>query len=146
MLKLFIPAVPFNDLRNMNRYGLRNLVFLVILSSAVACITYAADVWFFSFQKFVPLSLSTSPSDASFLEGIVFLLCGVLALIGSGGISATTRKAAVLAAAASAMGKDVISPSEVYKRDAWKPKGFTRLGLTLIMAGVILLIVYFVSI
>jgi hypothetical protein len=84
-----------------------------------------------------------SPLDASFLEGVIFLLAGVLFLIGSGGITQTSGKAALLAATASAMDKDVIGPSEVYRRDAWKPKGHTGLGLTLIMTGITLLVILF---
>jgi hypothetical protein len=43
------------------------------------------------------------------------------------------------------LGNDVIGPSEIFRRDAWKPKGFLRLGLTLIMTGIILLVIYFAS-
>jgi hypothetical protein len=41
--------------------------------------------------------------------------------------------------------KKTIEPSEIFRRDAWKAKGFTRLGLILIMTGIILLALYFVS-
>ena len=51
----------------------------------------------------------------------------------------------MLAAAASAISKEIIGPSEIFRRDAWKPKGFIRLGLTLIITGIILLVIYFVS-
>jgi hypothetical protein len=85
-----------------------------------------------------------SPLDASLFEGVIFVLFGVLFLIGSGGITQASRKAAVLAATASAMGNDVIGPSEVYRKDVWKPKGYASLGLILIMTGIILLVIYFV--
>jgi len=43
-------------------------------------------------------------------------------------------------------GEDIVGPSEIYRRDAWKPKGSIRFGLTLIIAGIVLLVIYFVSI
>jgi hypothetical protein len=143
-MKLFIPEISYHNLRNVKRYSLRSFALLAILSLALAGIFYGVDLWILTFLGYTPLGILVS--DAAFLEGILLLICGVLALIGSGGISQTSRKAAMLAATASAMSKDVIGPSEVYKRDRWKPKGFTRLGLTLTIAGIILLIVYFVSI
>jgi len=143
-MKLFIPAASLNRLRTVKRHSLRTFALLLILSSAVACIVYGVDLWAITFFAYGPLSILLP--DAAFLEGLLFLICGVLAVIGSGGISQSTRKAAMLAAAASAMSKDVIGPSEVYRRDRWKPKGFTRLGLTLTITGIILIIVYFVLI
>jgi len=82
------------------------------------------------------------PADASFLEGVTFIILGALFLLGSGGISQTTSRAAMTAAAAKAMGKDVIGPSEIYRRDSWKPKGFKRLGLIFVMTGIILILIY----
>jgi hypothetical protein len=111
---------------------------------ALACATYLVNVWLFSSQTSIRLSTSMSPLDASLFEGLIFVLFGVLFLIGSGGITQASRKAALLAAAASAMGNDVIGPSEVYRRDAWRPKGYAGFGLILIMTGVILLVIYFV--
>jgi len=66
-----------------------------------------------------------------------------LLFIGLGGISHTSRAAAILAATASAFGNNVIGPSEIFRKDAWKPKGFLRLGLSLILTGLSLLAIYF---
>ena len=79
------------------------------------------------------------------MEGIIFIILGVLFLLGSGGLSYGSVGAAVLAAKAKALGGDVVGPSEVLRRDAWKPKGFVRLGLILIVAGIFLLVIYFMS-
>ena len=73
------------------------------------------------------------------------IIVGVLLYLGSGGITRTSQRAAMLSATASAAGADVIGPAEIFRKDAWKPKGFVRLGLTLIIAGIILVIIYFVS-
>jgi hypothetical protein len=80
------------------------------------------------------------------MEGILFILAGAGFLLGSGGMSRNTASAAVLASAASAMGSKTIGPSEIMRKDAWKPKGHIRLGLTLIIAGTVLLILSFVLI
>ena len=87
-----------------------------------------------------------SRTDATFVEGIFFIFVGFLVLIGSGGVTRTSQKAAMLASAVKAVSnKDVIGPSEIFRRDAWKPKGYVRLGLVLIAAGAFLLVIYFVS-
>jgi len=38
-----------------------------------------------------------------------------------------------------------VGPGEIYRRDAWKPKGMKRFGLTLMLAGIILLAIYFAT-
>lgn len=35
------------------------------------------------------------------------------------------------------------SPNEILKRDRWKPEGFIRFSLVLMLAGVLMLLVYF---
>jgi hypothetical protein len=139
-LNSFILEAPFVSLRNVNKYSLRNIALVILTAAVLACATYLVDLWFFS-HKVPHLNPNMSPSDASFLEGIPFVLCGALALIGSGGISRGTEREVITAAEASVINKDVIGPSEIFRREAWKPKGFTRLGLTLIIAGIILIIV-----
>ena len=97
------------------------------------------DLWLFSSHQ--PIS----PTDASFLEGMILVILGALLYLGSGGISRTSQRAAMLSAAASATGSEVIGPSEIFRRDAWKPKGFIRFGLILILTGIFLLLIYFAS-
>lgn len=53
----------------------------------------------------------------------------------------------MLASAAKAIShKDVIGPSEIFRKDAWKPKGYVRFGLVLMGAGAFLLVIYFLSV
>ena len=118
----------------MNKYSLRNIALLLCVSLVVAFATYGVSFWFLP---------SYPRSDLSAIEGILFVLGGVGFLLGSGGISHNTAKAAILASAASAAGKETIGPSEIMRRDAWKPKGHIRLGLTLIIAGIVLIIYSF---
>jgi hypothetical protein len=123
----------------MNRSTLWNIIRLIYVSLGIACATYLFDLWFFSIYP------EMLPTEASFLEGLAFIILGTLFLLGSGGISRGSQGAAMLAALASAIGKEVIGPSEIFRRDAWKPKGFMRLGLILILSGIFLLFIYFVS-
>lgn len=55
-----------------------------------------------------------------------------------------SQKEAVLASAAEAIyDKDVVKPSEIFRKETWKPKGYVRLGLILMITGIFLLIIYF---
>jgi len=134
----FILDFTTSSLRTVNKYSLRNVALLIGVSVVVAFVAYGVSLWLLG-------SLFPS-SELSGMEGILFILAGVCSLLGSGGISRNTAKAAMLASAASAMGSKTIGPSEIMRRDAWKPKGHTRLGLTLIIAGVALLVFSFVLI
>jgi len=67
--------------------------------------------------------------------------------LGRGGINLWSQKAAILLSLADALyNKETPGPRETYRRDAWKAKGFTRIALILIIAGVFMLIIYFVNI
>lgn len=114
---------------------MRNVALLIGASLVVAFVTYGVSFWLLHLGP---------PSDLSAIEGILFILAGACFLLGSGGMSQNSAKAAMLASAASAMGKETIGPSEILRRDAWKPKGSIKLGLTLIIAGIILLVLSFV--
>jgi len=108
---------------------------LMASSLVLAFGTYAVSFWLLRLH---PLS------DFSAIEGILFILAGACFLLGSGGISRNTSRAAVLASTADAMGKKTIGPSEIFRKDAWKPKGHVLLGLAMILAGAILIIFSFV--
>jgi hypothetical protein len=119
----------------MNKYSLRNVAFLIVASLLIAFVAYGVSFWVLRLYP---------ASDLSALEGILFILEGLGFLLGSGGISRNTAKAALLASAATKKGGETIGPSEIFRRDAWKPKGHIRLGLTSIMSGTILIVLSFV--
>ena len=119
----------------MNKYSLRNVAFLIVTSLVIAFVAYGVSFWLLHLYP---------PSDLSAVEGILFILGGLGFLLGSGGISRNTAKAAILVSAATKRGGETIGPSEIFRKDAWKPKGHIRLGLTLIIAGTILIILSFV--
>lgn len=122
-------------LRAVNKYSLWNIALLIGASVVVAFATYGVSFWLLG---------SYSSSEHSALEGILFILAGAAFLVGSGGISRNTAKAAVLASAASGVGAKTIGPSEIMRRDAWKAKGHIRLGLTFVIAGIVLIFLSFV--
>jgi len=118
---------------------LLSTVVLSSISALVVTAVYVFDLWLLS------SNIDLSPTDALFVEGIFFLIIGFLLLLGRGGISPTSRKAAILAASAGAIsGRDTIGPDEMLRRDAWKAKGFTRMALILIISGVIMIALYFI--
>lgn len=124
----------------MNQKTLKTIALLAVVSTILASVIYVLNVQLFSSNRRI------TPIDISFLEGMILVALGALFLIGSGGISRSTQRAAAIAATASAYGAETVGPREIFRRDSWKPKGLTRLGLTLIFTGTILLVIYFISI
>ena len=120
---------------------LLNVVILSSISVLITIVTYFANIWLFSSYEYF------SPTDAFFVEGLIFLLSGILLLLGRGGINLWSQRAAILSALAGAVfDEDTVGPSEIYRRDKWKPKGFIRIALILIFAGVFMIMVYFLTI
>ncbi len=120
---------------------LLNLVAFLGIAALITASIYLVDLWLLSGNTLF------SPIDAMFFEGILFLLIGLMLLLGRGGITPTSRRAALLSALAEAMfNADTPSPSEIFRRDEWKPQGFTRLALILIFAGVLMILTYFITV
>jgi hypothetical protein len=133
----------------MNKRILLNLALLITASLVLALVIYFVNFWFLLpllQRHWWLLTPEVTSEDALFFEGLILIIFGVLALIGSGGINRASRAAALLAAATEAItGKKTVGPGEIYKRDAWKPRGYVRYGLILIITGIILLVICFVS-
>lgn len=128
----------------MERQTLRNIAVTVSASLLIVLVIYAFDLWLWStLEARGPLyAPRISIHDALFIEGIAAILLGLLLFLGKGGITAVTAAAALLAAAAKAIFGNAPSISEIYRRDVWKPKGFQRAALAMILAGIILLLLY----
>jgi len=126
-----------------------NLMFLSCISVVITVAFYFVNVWLLSdvgLLKFSIIRRIYSPTDFLFFEGIVFLILGALFLLGRGGINLWSVKAAILSALAETVyHKDTIGPDEEFRRDRWKPGGFTRFALILILAGVFMILVYFLA-
>ena len=136
-MKTFFTRMTITFKQNKMNKTTQNIALLTGVSLILVCTTYVFNLLLFSSNPRI------SPAEASFLEGMIFIASGALLLLGSGGIGTGSRSAAMLAAKAKAFNKDVVGPSEIYKRDAWKPKGFTRTGCILIITGIILLFIYY---
>ncbi|UCD96167.1 MAG: hypothetical protein JSV35_06640 [Candidatus Bathyarchaeota archaeon] len=84
-----------------------------------------------------------SPTEGLFIEGVVLLNLGVGLLLGRGGMSLASLRAALLSAEAEAVcGTDAVGPAELMRRDKWKPKGFHRASRFLLLTGSLLIIAY----
>lgn len=119
----------------MKRDFVNSWIFLILVSFVLVCGVYMMDWWFlFSGRSHL------THGDVLFTEGFVSVMMGVLFLIGSGGLTMSSQKAAMLAATAKAFDDDAIGPGEVYRRDSWKPKGFKRLALVFLITGVALIL------
>ena len=129
------------------------VVNIVILSGFSLLITIAAyflNTWFLSFRDLPRTDVlfveGLSPTDMLFVEGMLFIIAGLLLLLGRGGINLWSQRAAILSALAGAVyDEDTVGPAEIFRRDVWKPKGFIRIALILILAGVFMVLTYFLT-
>jgi hypothetical protein len=110
------------------------------ISLLVLGVVYLVDL------EFLSSFLHLSPADAMFIEGLIFIIVGLVFLVGKGGISRTSLSVAMMAAKAKAIyGRDIVGPNEIFQQDAWKARGFTRTALILIFSGALMILVYFVT-
>jgi hypothetical protein len=124
----------------MKKAVLLNFAALTSVSLFVTLSVYFVNI------LLLPCNEWVSPTDALFVEGAVSILVGFLLLLGRGGINFWSKTAAILAAAASAVsGSETVGPGEIMRRDAWRARGFLRLGLILLLAGFFMLAAYFLT-
>jgi len=110
------------------------------LSLVIAIAFYGANV------LLLPPAAKFTSTEALFVEGIAFLLMGLLLMIGRGGMNLSTVSAAILSASAEAVcGTEGVGPAEEMRIDSWKSKGFITAGLVLIMTGLFMLAMYFLT-
>lgn len=122
------------------KHILLNAATFSLTSLLVTVAFHFLNVWLLSNSKDI------SPIEALFVEGLIFLFLGLLLLFGSGGINLWSIKAIMLSALAGAIyDEDTVGPSELLRRDRWKPQGFVRIALVLIMSGIFMIITYFVN-
>ena len=122
------------------RTVLLNVAVYSGVSLLVLVAVYLVDLWFLSSY------LRLSALDTLSMEGVMFIIVGLLFLVGKGGISRGSLGAAIMAAKAKAIyGGDIVGPNEILRRDTWKAKGFTRTGLILLFSGVLMILAYFLT-
>ncbi|HXX88324.1 MAG TPA: hypothetical protein VEH86_07775 [Candidatus Acidoferrum sp.] len=101
---------------------------------------YLVDLWFLSSY------LQLSALETLSMEGVMLIILGLLFLVGTGGINLGSLSAAMISAKAKAIFRgDIAGPDEVLRRDTWKAKGFTRTALILLFSGVLMILVYFLT-
>jgi hypothetical protein len=125
----------------MERRALAFIILLYFVGVCAVVLVFAALNFFI-----LPHSIFFRTYDWFFFEGILcFILSGLFAL-GRGGIDAYTARSARTEASADAIyGKDY-GISETFRKDKWRPEGFPKAALILLMAGIVLLIIYFLTI
>jgi hypothetical protein len=134
----------------MNKYSVRNVALLGLASAAVAIAFFGLSSWLV--QSYVRglnsyygpnSSAPYPPSEIAGGDAILLIIGGAIFLLGSGGISRNTSRAALYASVASAFGNETVGPAEMMRRDAWRPKGHKLMGLTLIAAGIFSIVLAF---
>lgn len=117
-----------------------NIVMFSGISLLITVAAYFVNTWLWSASEYF------SPADVFFIEGLLFIMAGILLLLGRGGINVWSLKAAILSALAEAVyGGDTVGPAETLRKDMWRPKGFIRIALILILAGVFMIVIYFLT-
>ena len=117
-----------------------NLLLILGAAITITVTMHFVNVWMFSSYR------NFSPTDAFFLEGLLAIILGLLFLLGREGINLWSAKAAILSALAGALYKNKeMGPNEIMRRDGWKPGGIIYLALVLILAGVLMILIYFLS-
>ncbi len=123
------------------RNVLLNFMMLSGISLVITGATYFVNMWLFSSNLYLREQTRLSPTDAFFLEGIVFLIVGFLLLLGKGGINLWSLKASLSSALAEFLyGGDTVGPDEIFRKDRWKPRGFVRIALILVLTGMFMIL------
>jgi hypothetical protein len=83
--------------------------------------------------------------DWFLFEGVLCIITGVIFALGSGGIGPGSLREARLRATVDAVYGTDYPVSQVFRKDKWKPKGFPKAALVLLIAGIIALLIYVLS-
>lgn len=119
---------------------LARLILLLIIEVSIVVLVFSAlNLFIF------PHNGSIRIYDWFLFEGIFCIVVSVLFALGRGGLDAYTLRSAATVAAADAIYGEEHKVSEVFQKDRWKPQGFPKAALILLIAGVVMLVVYFLT-
>jgi len=118
---------------------LLNALLFSVVPALIIVVQYFANVIILSGYKYL------SPTEALLYEGILFIIAGALCLIGIGGAGVAEAAEAAAVAKTFPSGDETVGPSEIFREYRWKPKGSTRLGLILIITGVLMTLVHLLT-
>jgi len=116
------------------------LILLLTIEVSVLVSVFAALNFFV-----LPHSSYFRAYDWFLFEGALCIIISVLFALGRGGIDAYTLGSAVTSAVADAIYDKEFKVSDVFRRDKWKPQGFPKAALVLLITGIIILIIYFLT-
>jgi len=119
---------------------LTRLILLLIIEVLVVVLVFSA-INFFILSR----NSSIRMFDWFLLEGIFCIIVSMLFAIGRGGLDAYTLRSAATVAAADALYDEEHKVSDVFQKDKWKPSGFPKAALVLLIVGVIFLLIYFLT-
>ena len=123
----------------INRAFVRFALLLIVEVCVVVLAFAGINSWI------LPHNANVSISDWFLFEGIFCIIAGVLFALGRGGIGpGSLREAKTRAAVDAIYGKDY-AITEVFRKDKWKAKGFPNAALVLLLAGAIVLLIYFLN-
>jgi len=119
--------------------ALSNIILFFVLPVLIVGLQYYANAMVLSGNRFL------SPTEVLFYEGILWVIVGLLFLMGMRNYN--IRKAAEVVAVAKTFpsGDDYVGRSGFFRRYIWQVKGSTRLGLILIFSGLLMIAVYFLT-
>jgi len=116
------------------------LILLLIIEVFVLILAFATINIFL-----LPHSNSIRAYDWFLFEGILCIIISVLLASGRGGINAYTLRSAATVAATDAIYNKDYEVSTVFRKDKWKPEGFPKAALVLLIAGIAMLVIYFLT-
>jgi hypothetical protein len=119
---------------------LLRLLLLLIIEVLTIVLVFALFDFFI-----LPTGESIRVYDWFLFEGLFCIILSVLLALGRGGIDAYTLRSAATAAAADAIYGSEYQVSEVFRKDKWKPEGFPKAALVLLIAGIVMLVIYFLT-
>ena len=120
----------------------RKLVRIILLIVEVSVVvSIFAGINFYM----LPQNAYVKVYDWFFFEGILCMVIGVLFFLGRGGIDRYTSGSAMTRAMADAIYGTEYGVSETFRKDKWKPQGFPKAALVLWASGIIMLLVYLLT-
>ena len=116
-------------------------IFLLLIIEVCAVVLVFTGINLF----ILPHNISVTVYDWFLFEGIFCLILSILFALGRGGIDAYTLRSAETAALADAVYGEDYEVSKTFRKDKWRPEGFPKAALVLLIAGIVVLILYFLT-
>lgn len=128
----------------------RRDTFLVILGTS-SLVFLALFVNFYvlpsnSYLRRRMWELDLEPLQLTFFEGLILILTGILSLLGRRGVNAYTVRTVIYFYMRKVLyGEKMPKISEIFRRDLWLSTPSIRFGLSQEFAGMILLVIFFLT-